>query len=138
MVLLTNIHDKASNHRHYGTSLLSFLLICEISQILITNIVSLVLFLKCHHQNFQLLSDKITFQDSLFYFFGKPTVSWQQFSTLSIAVIGNVHQGTSCEQIDHTFHSRSHSKLIFFIILRKGGTHNIMENFGNTLYIIYT
>ena len=39
------------------------------------------------------------------------------FSTLLIAVIGNVHQGTLRERIDRAFHNRV-DNLVFSIILR--------------------
>ena len=79
----------------------------QVSHILITNVVaSIVLFLKCHHLNFQSLSEvKIkSVPRSFFPFFDKEIVFWQQFSTLSIVAIANVHQGTLCEWIDRAFH----------------------------------
>ena len=72
----------------------------QISHILIINVVaSIVLFLKCHHLNFQSLSS-----EKFFPFFDKEIVFWQQFSTLSIVAIANVHRGTLCEWIDRAFH----------------------------------
>ena len=51
------------------------------------------------------MSDYYTTMTIVSYFLIVP--SRQLFLTLSIAVIGNVHCGTSCERIDCAFHSRS-------------------------------
>ena len=83
MLVLTDIHGKASNRRHYVLHCLASCWYAQISCILITNIVaSLVLFLKCPHQKFFRFEKKKSIQTIFPPFFGKQTVSRQLFSTL--------------------------------------------------------
>ena len=131
MLLLTNIGIKASNHCHYGASLLSFLLICaNISRFNYKHSTHPVLFLKYPHQNFQILAElkKKSLRAFCFHSFCTQTVFQQLFSTLSVAVIGNVHRGTLCEQIHRAFNLQSRWQL-------SSVNRNIQRFFGHILYI---
>ena len=66
--------------------------------------------------------------------FCKQTVSRQQFSTLSIAAIRNVHRRISREQIDHAFRVGSSVFSVKAGTLETFRTHYIREC-GSTLYV---
>ena len=138
MLPLTNIHGKASNHHHCGALLLSFLLIYA-SFNYIHSSQSCALFLKCLHQNFQLLSEVKKKKKSVQRIPPPPPPTFFSGNKLYLGNNFRQHWGTSHEWIDYAFHSLSRWQLSILVIVHKSGNIIYGEFLDTHIYMyIYT